>query len=104
MVIIELIYKKSLEDVEQFLKEHRDFLQKYYDKGLLLTSGPKKPRDGGIIIAFSDKKTIESVIQSDPFYREGIAEYRIFEFEPVKYDPEFKKIYDNRPYDLSILP
>jgi uncharacterized protein YciI len=84
MLIVELTYKKPLEEVEKVLKAHRDFLQTCYDKGLFLASGPKNPREGGIIIALTDQETMQDLIKQDPFYQEGIADYKVTEFEPVK--------------------
>lgn len=82
MIIIELIYKKPLSEVDRFLVEHRQFLARCYEQGVLIASGPKEPRDGGILIAQSDEIDIPILMQKDPFYREGIAEYRFITFTP----------------------
>lgn len=93
MIIIELTYKKPIDAVDKALIPHRQFLQKYYDQGLFLASGPKIPRDGGIIIALTnDTDQIEMIIKEDPFYQEEIADYRIVPFEPVKHRAELSKI------------
>lgn len=84
MVVVEVTYKKPLTEVDQYLQEHRAFLQTYYDKGILLASGPQQPRTGGIIIGLTDQRTMDNVIKEDPFYQHGIADYRIVEFDPVK--------------------
>jgi uncharacterized protein YciI len=87
MVIVELIYIKPLDEVEKHLVAHRAFLQAQYDKDLLLTSGPKNPRDGGIIVAMGSKAATQALIEADPFYVHGIAEYKLTEFDPVKCHP-----------------
>ena len=92
MLIIELTYKKPLDDVNELLQKHRDFLSKYYRKKVFLASGPKNPRNGGIILSMSDKATIDKVLEEDPFYQHEIADYRVIEFEPNKYSDEFKNI------------
>jgi len=84
MIIIELTYIKPLDEANKYLEEHRDFVKACYDEGLLLASGPKKPRAGGIIIALTDEETIREKIQEDPFYRHNIAAYRFIQFEPNK--------------------
>ena len=89
MIIIELTYKKSLDEVNTLLQEHRDFLERYYSKKMFLASGPKKPRNGGVILAIGDLSVINKIIEEDPFYQHGIADYRIIEFEPNKYDANF---------------
>ena len=41
-------YTKPLEEVLQKLDAHRAYLKKGYDKGILLASGARIPRDGEI--------------------------------------------------------
>lgn len=88
MLVIELAYQKSLIEVDRYLDEHRAWLEEAYQQGLLLASGPKKPRDGGVIIALMDKETARQWITADPFYQHDLAEYKITEFEAVKYCTE----------------
>jgi uncharacterized protein YciI len=84
MLIIELTYEKPLSEIEKQISAHRAWLDQYYEKGLFIASGPKNPRDGGIIIALTDKETATQLITEDPFYKHGLASYKITEFEPVK--------------------
>jgi uncharacterized protein YciI len=72
------------------LQAHRDFLEKYYSKKVFLASGPKKPRNGGVILAAGDLSVIEALIKEDPFYQQDIAAYRLIEFEPNQYAGDFK--------------
>lgn len=92
MLVVELTYKKSLEEVNKLLEEHRSFLDKYYSEGLFIASGPKNPRDGGVILTLSDKATITKIIQEDPFYQHNIADYEFIEFEPTKYSHHLEKV------------
>ena len=89
MIIIELTYKKSLDDVNKLLQKHRDFLDKYYGEKLFLASGPKNPRNGGIILSMGDQETINNILKEDPFHQYGIADYRVIEFEPTKFSDDF---------------
>ncbi len=90
--LIDIIYKVPLAEVEKFLTEHREFLQIYYDKGYFIASGPKDPRDGGIILAIGEIDFLNSVIQQDPYYKNQIAEYKIISFNPVKKSAAFAKL------------
>lgn len=92
MLIIELTYKKPLSEVNKLLEQHRAFLDKYYGKKLFIASGPKEPRNGGIILSRGDKETVKKILQEDPFYQNQIADYQIIQFEPNKYSDEFKMI------------
>ncbi len=84
MLVIDIVYTKSLEQIDQYLLAHRAFLQRYYDLGILIASGPKNPRTGGIIIALGTQEKIEKILQEDPFYQQGLASYKITEFQAVK--------------------
>lgn len=91
MYIISLTYKTSLDNVERFIPEHNDFLDKYYRSGNFITSGRKEPRTGGIILADAHSKDeVEQIIKEDPFYSNQIANYDIIEFIPSKYNEHFK--------------
>ena len=93
MFLILLRYKKPLADVDRFVVEHRQFLKQHYDAGTLLLSGPREPRDGGIIMAKAgSRQVIEDIIHADPFYREGIADYEIIEFKPVMHAPSLADV------------
>ncbi len=92
MLIIELTYKKSISEVNKLLEKHRIFLDKCYSKKLFIASGPKEPRDGGIILSKADQTTINKILQEDPFYQNEIADYRIIQFEPNQYSDDFEKI------------
>lgn len=84
MFIISLTYIKPLEEVDQHLSEHVDYLKEQYRLGNFLVSGRKVPRDGGIILARAvSREEIETIISLDPFYRHGVAEYAITEFTPT---------------------
>ena len=93
MFIVQLKYKAPLPEVDKYLQAHREFLEVYYRQGLLLLSGPMKPRTGGIIIALTkDKAYLEAILQQDPYYLADIADYELIEFTPVKHRNELKDI------------
>lgn len=92
MFVIILTYTKPFPEVEKHLTAHREFLGRYYDEGLFFCSGPQSPRTGGIILCrAADRKLVERVILEDPFHIEGVADYRIVEFEATHNAPGFEK-------------
>lgn len=93
MFVIELGYKVSIDIIDKYLVSHRDWLQKQYNDGKLLCSGPKNPRDGGFIIALgNDRTTVENMMLEDPFTINKISEYKIMEFDPVKFHHNIKDL------------
>ncbi len=96
MIIIKLTYIKPITEVDKYLSTHREFLEYHYKQGLLLASGPLKPRTGGIVIALSaDIEHVKAIMAEDPFMLAEIAEYEFIEFTPVKHCAELKTIIQN---------
>ena len=95
MIIIELTYTKPLNEVEKHLEAHRDFLAKFYDQNVFIASGPKEPRNGGVILAQTTKAEAEKIIAEDPFKINRIADYRIIAFTPNKYSQSFSPLLNN---------
>lgn len=84
--IIEIIYIVPLEDIEKTTLEHRTFLRKLYDEKLILMSGPKVPRSGGIVICRAESIEVAvNLFKVDPYQKKGLAEYRIIEFKPLNH-------------------
>ena len=83
--VIIINYKKTLEEIEKLTYSHRLFLDEGYSKKILLMSGPKVPRDGGIIIARSNSiEELKDFFSRDPYYINDAAEYVFIEFNPLK--------------------
>ncbi len=81
MFVIELTYKVDLAEIDAHMTAHVRFLKKYYASGNFLVSGRKIPRDGGIILAVGEsRRHIEEIIEKDPFYEHGLADFRVIEF------------------------
>lgn len=90
MVFISLTYKKPIEEVEKYIKEHIIFLEKYYTLNKFVFSGRKDPRTGGIILVNNvTASEVSEIIKEDPFNKHQIADYEIIEFIPTKYDSRF---------------
>jgi len=54
MFIVNIKYTQPLPKIDEHLIAHRDFLRRYYATGQLIMSGPKVPRDGGVLVANVD--------------------------------------------------
>jgi uncharacterized protein YciI len=91
MFIIQLTYKVPIDEIEKYLIAHREFLDYHYKQGLLIASGPIKPRTGGILIASTaDRASLEAILKQDPFHLADLADYQITEFTPIKHCEELK--------------
>ena len=94
MYIVILTYKKPIEEIERLTVPHRAFLDTLYADGVLLISGPQVPRTGGVLVARAGRTADElmNILKADPFYTEGIADYQVIEFTPVKHHAALKDL------------
>lgn len=88
MYVLELTYTAPLERIDALLAAHVAWLDTLYEEGVVIASGRKNPRDGGVLLAAGvDRSRIEEIAASDPFTVGGVCEYRITEFIATKTAP-----------------
>jgi uncharacterized protein YciI len=96
--VVEATYLVPFERIKETIPRHRLFLQKGYDDGLFLCSGPQDPPVGGFLVARAESlEYLQSVFAEEPFQAEGLASYRITEFLPVKRQPWAEDWFVGRP-------
>jgi uncharacterized protein YciI len=83
--VVEAVYAAPIEQVREAYARHRAWLQKGYDAGLFLCSGPKNPPTGGYLVAPAESaEALETMFQEEPLNREKLAVFTFTEFQPVK--------------------
>lgn len=87
--MIEGTFKSPVPLEEQELKkvigDHLDFLQKGFDEGWILFSGPKEGVGGGIIVSKANSLAeVEEYLAHDPLEVSGVQEYHVLEFNLYK--------------------
>lgn len=93
MFVILINYTKPLEIIDQYLAEHRQYLQTCYTNNQLLASGPKNPRTGGVLIShLKDHRAVEQLVKNDPFHIHQVANYEIIEFNSVLHHPDLARL------------
>jgi uncharacterized protein YciI len=86
--IVEATYLAPLDTIREVTAEHRAWLQKGYDRGLFLCSGPQDPPVGGFLVARANtRQDLETLFEEEPFNRAGLASFTFKEFQPVKRQP-----------------
>ncbi len=81
LFVVILRYIWSLDAVLALRPKHVDFLRAHYEDGTFIVSGPQVPRTGGVILARAKSRDdLMAILVNDPFYKEGAAEYQVFEF------------------------
>ncbi|MCQ4044209.1 YciI family protein [Streptantibioticus rubrisoli] len=98
MFVVELTYTAPLDRVDAALADHVAWLDKQYADGVVIASGRKQPRDGGVLIAVApDRATVEALVATDPFAIAGVADYRITEFIATKTAPALERYRQQLP-------
>ncbi|NVO56942.1 GTP cyclohydrolase [Rhodobacteraceae bacterium B1Z28] len=88
--VVDLNYVVTLPEIDAHIPGHVEFLDQCYEAGLFLASGAKIPRTGGVIIASApSRESLEAHLAQDPFHINGVAEYKITEFQAKKHKPNF---------------
>ncbi|MCX8738358.1 hypothetical protein J3U56_03320 [Gilliamella sp. B2824] len=91
MFIFSITYLKPISEVEKYLPQHIDYLERHYQSGHFIASGRKVPRIGGVILCRAkNKEQALTIMQKDPFYIYQIAQYELLEFIPTKFAKEFE--------------
>ena len=81
--LVLLTYTQPLERIEALLPAHRRWLDQHYGSGVFLASGPRVPRDGGVIVARGRSRAeLLALVRTDPFAQERAATHDIVEFRP----------------------
>lgn len=81
LYIAVLYYVRPLAEIEDILPAHRAWLKLGYADKVLLASGPREPRDGGVIILKGENAdTVRRYLATDPLQSGGYASLELFPF------------------------
>lgn len=84
MFVVLLTYTAELSEIDRHLPDHVAFLETQYTRGVLLISGRRVPRTGGVLIfACAGQEALWQTLRQDPFYVHGVAEYQVLRFTPT---------------------
>ena len=86
--IINLQFTQPFDTFGDVVPAHRAFLQAGYDQGLLLMSGPKQDKTGGIIVARAESEPrLRELMNQDPYLIHGLAHHEFIPFSAAKRAP-----------------
>jgi uncharacterized protein YciI len=96
--ILEGEYLAPFEEFGELIAEHRAFLQRGYDAGHFLCSGPQIPAQGGFLVARAEsRKKLQELLSEEPYTRANKMRFsRITEFNPVQHQPLLKEWFAKR--------
>jgi uncharacterized protein YciI len=86
--VVEAIYCAPIEQIREAYPRHHAWLQKGYDVGLFLCSGPKDPPTGGYLVARAESvEVLKTMFEEEPLNVENLAIFIFTEFQPVECQP-----------------
>ena len=80
LCVVSLTYGDDIGAIDAAMGAHVDWLSDGYANGVLLASGRKQPRTGGVIIAIGNRAEVEAMVSLDPFVARGLAAAEITPF------------------------
>ncbi len=74
------------DELAHLVEAHHAFLQRGYDRGDFLFSGPQVPPHGGFLVARAqNREALDRLLADEPFVSAGKMRFsRIVEFEPAQ--------------------
>jgi uncharacterized protein YciI len=81
-----LRYRRPLEEVVTIIDPHRAYLRELHAQGILLSSGPLEPRNGGALLLRAPDDdyaaALDRIRDGDPFTQQGMAQYELMPWRP----------------------
>jgi len=72
--IVESRFVRPITEFREAVPEHRTYLQRRYDEGVMLFSGPKASRDGEVLVIRAESdEWIKEFIKDEPYHKLGVA-------------------------------
>ncbi len=93
MFLVDMQFLRPLDEIDQHIAAHREYLAQQYANGQLLLGGRKVPRTGGILLSrHASLSEVRAVFDADPLVQIGAASYSVIEFQPVMMQEELRPL------------
>ena len=80
MCVVSLTYTAALDAIDAAMSRHVGWLRDAYANDLVIASGRKVPRIGGVIVMRGDEAAVAALVATDPFVADGLATAEIVSF------------------------
>ncbi len=82
MYLLIVTYKKNAKEVSKHTKTHTQWVKKYFKDGTFVAAGPKKDKNGGVILAKGiDRNVLDAILSEDCFVKYDVADYTVVDFD-----------------------
>ena len=82
LFVVLMHYARPLAEVDGVRAEHVTYLERLAAQGTVLAWARRDPPTGGVLLAVSDRATLEQVLADDPYVKAGVANPEIVAFSP----------------------
>jgi uncharacterized protein YciI len=80
LCVVTLTYVADLGEIDAAIDGHVAWLTKGYEDGVILASGRRTPRTGGVILMRGEREAVEAIAATDPFVAGGLATIMVTPF------------------------
>lgn len=89
-------YLGSLNEVDKKRIEHINYINNYVISGIIILAGRQVSNEGAVILAHNiSHEEFEHILSNDPYVKNNLAKYTIFEFHPGIYGENIQKCIEN---------
>ncbi len=89
MVLLVLTYIVGFDEVDDAKDMHMEYIAEAYRRGEILMSGPRVPREGGVVLLKTDDPAVAAEwAAGDPFAKHGVARYDVIPFAATSAAPD----------------
>ena len=74
-------------EMQHLVEDHHAFLDRGYEDGVFLFSGPHVPPEGGFLAARAESlEALSAYLAEEPFVKAGVMRFsRVTEFDPIQH-------------------
>ena len=80
LCVVILTYVADLAAIDAAMADHVAWLADGYRHDLIVASGRRAPRTGGVIVMRGDKPAVDDLVATDPFVVRGLATAEVIAF------------------------
>ncbi|MCH8182607.1 MAG: hypothetical protein IID55_05435 [Proteobacteria bacterium] len=95
MFIVLLKFSDNKSNASQFMKGHKEWIERGFDDGVFLLAGSLQPNlGGGIVAANTSLSDLQSRVNTDPFVVEKVVKTEILEIAASRADTRLNFLLD----------
>lgn len=84
MYLVKITYAAPMDEINQHLPAHRDWLVANVAAQRFIVAGPLDDRSGGLILAHCDSRAeLDAILAEDAYHKHQVANYEVLAFNAI---------------------